>query len=138
MTTEITRETVTALAERIGVRMLVAFGAPANPNMDDMPAESKHWLVTLELDGRTLDTPYSMGPAFKDGPTTSAVLGSLIMDASGYDDARTFENWCAMYGYDTDSRKAERTYNAVAEATKALRSLLGEHYEHALWETDSD
>jgi hypothetical protein len=56
-------------------------------------------------------------------PTAAEVLDSLASDASGAD--QNFEDWCADFGYDTDSRKAERTYNAVREQTFSLRKLLG-------------
>ena len=43
-------------------------------------------------------------------PTAGSVLYSLLLDASGADE--NFHDWCATYGYDTDSRKALATYEA--------------------------
>ena len=43
-------------------------------------------------------------------PTAASVLYSLLLDASGADE--NFHDWCANYGYDTDSRKALATYEA--------------------------
>ena len=43
-------------------------------------------------------------------PTAASVLYSLLQDASGADE--NFHDWCANYGYDTDSRKALATYEA--------------------------
>ena len=43
-------------------------------------------------------------------PTAGSVLYSLLLDASGADE--NFYDWCANYGYDTDSRKALATYEA--------------------------
>ncbi len=43
-------------------------------------------------------------------PTAGSVLYSLLMDASGAEE--NFHDWCANYGYDTDSRKALATYEA--------------------------
>lgn len=37
----------------------------------------------------------------------------------------SFENWCGDYGYDTDSRKAERVYRAVCEQYADLSGLFG-------------
>jgi hypothetical protein len=65
-------------------------------------------------------------------PTLADVLGCLCADASGYDNARTFEEWAGDYGYDTDSRKAESTYRVVAEQAKQLRHLLGDDYARCL------
>ena len=38
-------------------------------------------------------------------------------------DPGTFENFCSDYGYDTDSRTAERTYKAVCKEYKAITRL---------------
>jgi hypothetical protein len=35
----------------------------------------------------------------------------------------TFENFCSEFGYSTDSREAERTYNACVKAYKAATRL---------------
>lgn len=36
----------------------------------------------------------------------------------------TFEDWCVLFGYDTDSRTAEKTYNACVEQDRMLRQLF--------------
>lgn len=41
-------------------------------------------------------------------------------------DPRTFENFCGEYGYDTDSRKAERVYHAVVDEWKNVAMLFNE------------
>lgn len=41
-------------------------------------------------------------------------------------DVGTFENFCSAYGYDTDSRKAERTYNKVVREYNELKKLYNE------------
>lgn len=50
------------------------------------------------------------------------VLYSLIMDS--YATEETFEDWCSEYGYDADSRKAERMYNDCKENTKKLKTFI--------------
>ena len=65
---------------------------------------------------------FSQGPAISGEPTTEDVLDCLALDASGAD---SFEDWCAEYGYDTDSRKAEHIYNTVRKQTEELASFLG-------------
>lgn len=59
-------------------------------------------------------------------PTLDMVLDSLAMDADGWTNTRDFASWCADFGMDTDSRKAEAAYKACAETAKGLRFLLGE------------
>lgn len=56
-------------------------------------------------------------------PTVADVLDCLASDASGADES--FEDWASNYGYDTDSRSAERTYQTIQKQVKELRQLLG-------------
>jgi hypothetical protein len=58
-------------------------------------------------------------------PKIEDVLDSLTLDASCYENARNFEDFCSEFGYDTDSRKAEGTYKACGEIAKELRHLIG-------------
>lgn len=56
-------------------------------------------------------------------PKAGDVLYSLMLDASVIDYGG-FENWAAEYGYDTDSRKAEKIYRECLESALALRAGL--------------
>lgn len=80
---------------------------------------------------------FSQGEAHKTPPTVDDVLDCLASDASGYDNSRNFEDWCSDYGYDDDSRTAERIYRAIAEQAKGLRHFLGDDaYNRLLWNTE--
>ena len=107
---------ITASAER----------ADENPNMADMPRGSSHWKVTLRLGRRRIVVPFSQGPAICQEPTAADVLNCLASDAAGFENARSFEDWCSEYGYDTDSRKAEKTYKAVEKQSDQLKRLLAD------------
>lgn len=52
-------------------------------------------------------------------PTMYDVLACLTKYDPG-----TFENFCGDYGYDTDSRKAEKTYKAVCREFAAMERLF--------------
>lgn len=96
-------------------------------------AEASHYRVRLMRPGaRTFGLYYSMGSAHKVPPTLPEVLDNLASDAAGYDDARDFEDWASGYGYDTDSRKAERVYRAVEREATKLRAFLGDDLYDAL------
>jgi len=41
-------------------------------------------------------------------------------------DPESFDNFCSEYGYDTDSRKAEKTYKAVCKEFEAVDRLFGD------------
>jgi hypothetical protein len=56
-------------------------------------------------------------------PEVGDVLNSLSLDASALD--QSFDDWCGDFGYDTDSRKAERTYTACRDLAYKLQRLLG-------------
>lgn len=72
------------------------------------------------------------GGSLKD--TEQARLKKIIPVLSDYDviagltrhDPGNFENFCADYGYDTDSRKAEQIYHAVKAEYQGLAMLFNE------------
>lgn len=58
-------------------------------------------------------------------PTVVDILSSLLLDASAIDEG-SFEDWAASFGYDPDSRKAEKIWKACVETGLKLRSELGD------------
>ena len=136
-----TRTTYRQWAARHGVRMDVT-PADTNPNMTADPewmAQASHYLCTFSVKGQdgALAVPFSMGPAHTSEPSMDDVLDAIASDASGIENASGFEDWSSEYGYDTDSRKAERTYRAVEEQSVALRNFVGQQaYDELLWQTD--
>lgn len=58
-------------------------------------------------------------------PSAADVVSSLCLDASALDHA-TFEDWASDYGYDTDSRSAERIYRQCLAYALALRAAIGD------------
>jgi hypothetical protein len=61
-------------------------------------------------------------------PKVEEVLNCLLLDSTATD--LTFDEWCGELGYDTDSRKAEKTFNLCNEQGKLLKRLLGEEYDY--------
>lgn len=103
---------------------------PMTEGDDDWDHNS--WSVTLAFQGRTMETKFHTGFGIVGEPTIGAVLSSLASDASSAINATSFEDWAGDYGYDTDSRKAERTYKAVCDQVEKLRELLDEDFLHVL------
>lgn len=98
------------------------------------------WKITIHNKyNRSLTIPFGMGRGH-DGrmPTAHEILECLLSDASGIENASTFEEWADEYGEDPDSRKAFRTWEAASNQTKRLRTFLGDDYDAYLWETDND
>jgi hypothetical protein len=108
------------------------------PEWADDRRDSNWYTVTLKRKRRTLTVPYGMGPALMREPSARDVVGSLVSDAAGYENARSFEEWADEYGYDHDSRKAEQTYNLIGRQAAELRRFLGDDYDAYLWKTEND
>ena len=110
-----------------------------NPHMDvQMPRNFK---CTITMVGRGNHEPmtvyFSQGSAHKKNPTLAEVLDCLASEASGVDNARSFEDWASEYGYDLDSRKAERTYQICKKQAQELKALLGQDaYNQLLYSTE--
>lgn len=66
---------------------------------------------------------FMFGPSEKDRivPTAYDVLTCLTKNEPG-----TFEDFCSDYGYDTDSRKAEKTYFAVQQEYISLKKIFSQ------------
>ena len=110
-----------------------------NPHMQEqMP---RNFNCTIEFEGRGYHEPltvyFSQGSAHKKPPTLAEVLDCLASDASGVDNAQSFEDWASEYGYDTDSRKAECTYRICEKQAQELKALLGrDAYNQLLYGTE--
>ena len=111
----------------------------SNPNMDeDRLHPMNHWLCNIKVkNGDIWPVPFSMGNALQGPPELPDVLDCLASDAAGFDNARTFEEWASEYGYDSDSRKAERIYNTIEEQSEDMRVFLGDAaYQDLLYNTE--
>jgi hypothetical protein len=133
----------TEWAEKHGLTMEVSW-ADTNPNMDDdaeWMAQASHYTCTLSVAGQdgTLSIPFSMGAAHTSEPELGDVLGAVASDAAGFENAAGFEDWASEYGYDTDSRKAERTYRAVKHQSERFMRFVGKSaYDELLWQTEEE
>lgn len=104
-----------------------------NPHMADDKWNADHWRCTLSRKGKRMVVYYSKGIGHKGAkPTSSEIIESLASDASGYEGARSFEDWASDYGYDRD-RRARTTYKAVQSEARRLRRFLGDRlYERVM------
>ncbi len=107
---------------------------PKDGNMGGM----YRWEVVLKRDRQVYQCLFHMGPGHvtkrrsprgaseePTAPTAASVLCCLVSDAMGVE-GRTFEEWASDYGYDTDSRRAEFTYNACVMVNNRIWTFLGE------------
>lgn len=120
---------------------------PARPDRQDItdPKEQEwndsafHWKVVLKRGRKKMQLYWSAGSGVPDAPKAPEILDNLASDASSFENARNFEDWAGEYGYDTDSRKAEKIYRTVGEQAKKLKELLGDElYKELLWKTERE
>jgi hypothetical protein len=134
---------MTTLSERITQDGITAYAAPRGQGAPSYTSDMDSmdwWNVTLTMHGRQMVIPFGMGSGHRSAePTAHDVLSAILSDASSIENARDdFEEWAGDYGYDTDSRTAERTYNQTVKQTDQLRAFLGDLYDTYLWETEND
>jgi hypothetical protein len=79
---------------------------------------------------------WRQGVALKGSPRLIDVLDSLRSDAMHTEE--TFEDWCAAYGYDSDSRKTEAIYNACKTQTAELQRVFGETFNVLIEDVEED
>jgi len=110
-----------------------------NPHMSEQLPRNFECTITVVGGGyhEPMTVYFSQGSAHKKKPTLAEVLDCLASDASGIENARSFEDWANEYGYDTDSRKAEKTYRICQVQAEDLRNLLGrDAYKTLLYHTE--
>jgi len=113
---------------------------------DDWSNDARHWRVTLIrlrtsalASRKRLSLYFSQGSAHTVPPTVTDVLSCLADDASSVENAGGFDEWCSELGYDTDSRKAERTFKATQSQARKLEKFLGEElYDRLVNHTERD
>ena len=104
--------------------------ADNNPNMEDSRSMD-NWKVTLKRGRKQMTLYFSKGYGHNGTePTTDEVLDCVVSES--YAMETDFEDWCSEFGYDADSRKAERTYNACKRNTIKLVRFLGSDLYDAL------
>lgn len=97
-----------------------------------------YWRVTLRHPGgKRMTVRFHTGIGLRPkAPTAEDVLSCVLDDAGGYENADDFEDWADEYGYSTDSRKAEKDYEATRRQSMRLKAWLGDDlYQTLIWHT---
>lgn len=98
---------------------------------DEWQQNANGYRCTLKYKGRKYSFDFWHGVAINSDPTAEGCLECLLSDAHGADN--TFEDFCGEFGYDTDSRKAERIYKACIKVRENMERLLGDDFEAFLY-----
>ena len=89
--------------------------------------KQNRWVFKMRLSRNRKSYTFEFGQSIYNGskePTMYDVLSCLQKYDCG-----TFENFCDEYGYDTDSRKAERIYKGCVKEYNAVVRLFGDSGE---------
>lgn len=92
----------------------------------DWHPDSRHFAFTFHRGDKTLTGTYSMGSAVKGPVNPQDVFSSILLDTSEIENGADFEEWAGDLGFDTDSRKAERTYKACVAEWESLQAMFSQ------------
>jgi hypothetical protein len=126
-----TEKSLKQLAKGVGIKC--EFGVKLDyDKQDEWQQQSDGWHCTLRYKGRQYSFDFWKGIGHHGSePTVDDCLDALLSDSAGADN--TFEDFCGEFGYDTDSRKAERIYKQCQKVRENMERLLGEDFEAFLY-----
>jgi hypothetical protein len=103
--------------------------AESNPYWDPSSADQfHHYEVSLAIDGESMTFPYSTGRGHPYGSVNATdVFACLALDYLMADNCGSFEEFCAEYDYNEDSRRAERTYRSTRDMAQEFSRVCGDH-----------
>lgn len=95
-----------------------------NPEWKD----ANHYRVVLSYrtsgSVKQFTTYFSKGYAHKTAPTAAETIEALSMDQHGVEDGTDFGGWAMEYGYEEDSRKAEKLYRTIVKQGQDIENWL--------------
>ena len=103
--------------------------------------DARHFYMVLirQVNGKTveIDGEYSQGSGIKELPTKADFILALLKDTNSIEGC-AFEDFCASFGYDEDSRLAERTYMACVGEFEDLQRMFTKQELKKLYELSQD
>jgi hypothetical protein len=132
MTTHTEHETaVDAILQNHGITYMVTYCGESAERENGKEWKHDAWKATFG--GRiAFSSDYKTGTGLRkmnkrgdmkpEWPKAEAVLYCLLMDGDALD--QSFSDWCACFGYDEDSRKAESIYFQCCETGKNIRNCF--------------
>ena len=110
-----------------GVGVIISPIASRTDNLGWCSSTFHHYRADVVYNSERKSFEYSQGSSLN-LPTVADVVSCLMTDASsvsGYDDSDCgFEAWCDDMGYDSDSRKAHRSFMACHETRNFFHRIL--------------
>lgn len=138
---EPTRETLAQALEKLNVKVFVDDLAFRSDNLWAAHDNARHYTITVvrRVDDKELsiDFEFSVGSAIVEVTEVMALEG-LLSDVSMVESCGDFENFCRTCGFDTDSRKALATWEALEERELELQAMFTQEELEALQLTVED
>lgn len=106
----------------------IPFRTDTEPGEWDNEAHHYSYVIYVTMGdrfGKKIRGNYSQGSGIKNKPQIDDILDSLSLETMNIEE-ESFELWCDDFGYDSDSRKAYKIYQACLEESKHLKHLLGQ------------
>lgn len=99
---------------------------PAPDSADvDWRRNAHSYVATLHFETRTLETPFYTGTGWTETPSAVDILENLTIGADIAGEG--FEEWCADFGYDIDSRRAYAQWEHAKRVNGELRAFFAGH-----------
>lgn len=108
-----------------GSEWVATYGVEFDWNSTGSQRDADGWdhnvhAITLTHHGKTLSFTFRTGLMWDDDMTPDTVLPAFASEARDIDYTMSFEEWAEDLGYDTDSRRAEATFNACQRFRRDL------------------
>lgn len=96
------------------------------PDWEDNGQQRNHFVVTLKQGKKRMsfdffDSAYN----YRNGKTEITAYDALTTCSSEINCPDTFEDFCSEFGYEEDSRKAEKTFRALKKFSDKLKKFFG-------------
>ena len=86
--------------------------------------EQKRWVFKCKLSRNSKSYNFEFGQSIANGSNEPAMY-DILSCLTKYD-PETFENFCAEFGYDINSRDSKKTYRSVCKEYEAVKRLFGD------------
>lgn len=76
-----------------------------------------------------MNVDFYTGSGLPNAPETHEVVSCIAMDSLSAINAKNFEDWAEEFGYDTDSRKAEKTYKKCVKQGLRFTKFIADDFD---------
>ncbi len=107
------------LAKKLGIKLTEVSKQFKKHFADDT---EQRWVFKMKLQRGKKSYTFEFGQSINSGEKTPTMYD--VLSCFQKYDTGTFENFCGDFGYDSDSRNAEKIYKAVSKEYEAMTRLF--------------